>query len=171
MPFKAGMKHIFNPGQAVKANSPWYIRPFEALGEGGGSNQMRRMQSGIQSRKNIRAQHDADLAEINRDSADLARRNSDGRLTNDQITELGNQRKDAATRRSNALDEQGGTRMDFVGDVASAMWAGNWQQRAVKAGAVGAGWMALNGAGRLASGGTATTNNSGQRDIMGIPLI
>lgn len=171
MPFKAGMKHIFNPEQAIKANSPWFVRPFEALGEGGGSTSMRRLQSGRQARKSIRAQHEADLAEISRDSADLARMNPNGRLTDDQITALGNRRMDAATRQTTALNEQGGTNVDFIGDVGSALWAGDWRQKAVKAGVLGAGWMGLNGAGRLVSGGSATTNNAGQRDIMGVPLI
>lgn len=65
--------------------------------------------------------------------------------------------------------------MKTYGDVAGHAWgamnAGSAGQIATKWGAVGAGYMALNAAGRGLSGGGATYNSSGQRDIMGVPLI
>jgi hypothetical protein len=52
-----------------------------------------------------------------------------------------------------------------------AMNEGTGAQIATKWGAVGAGYLAVNGMGRAATGGGATYNSSGQRDIMGVPLI
>lgn len=52
-----------------------------------------------------------------------------------------------------------------------AMNAGSAGQVAAKWGTVAAGYMAINGIGRGLSGGGLTYNNTGQRDIMGVPFV
>lgn len=63
------------------------------------------------------------------------------------------------------------TTKEMTGGVWNAMNTGSAAQVATKWGAVGAGYMALNGMGRAVSGGGATYDSSGKRDIMGVPFV
>lgn len=63
------------------------------------------------------------------------------------------------------------TTKEMAAGTFRAMNAGSAAQVATKWGAVGAGYMALNGIGRGLSGGGATYDSSGKRDIMGVPFI
>lgn len=74
-------------------------------------------------------------------------------------------------RKINPQTSLHGTAWDVTKHSFKAMNAGSAGQIATKWGAVAGGYLAVNGAGRALTGGGATYNASGDRDIMGVPLV
>lgn len=63
------------------------------------------------------------------------------------------------------------TPLNYLGAKDYAGQDGRAMAIAARTGAVGAAWMGVNGLGRMATGGGMTYNNTGERDIAGIPFI
>lgn len=147
------------------------------LAEVGGADNIAQMgvlranrKTAIKSQQSIKSGFDSQIAEKNKQLSNSLLDESDKAGIMKMRDELQSQ---SLAAQKDAMKGYG--KRDMAKGYGKEAWgfmrAGTAGQQAVKFGAAGAAYMGVNAVGRAVTGGGATYNSSGQRDIMGVPLI
>lgn len=191
-PIKSAVKHIFKPdvkdpsistirNTTLNANvdvnrNTLFARIFDDEKGLGGASHANKAQDSWAVHKRDKEIYNNNMNEHREQLGDLTKNRQDAQAAGDpaeviNVYDQGIKATEEAMRKTTRKTSLPGTAWDATKHTFQAMNSGTAGQIATKWGAVAGAGFVINGTGRALSGGTMTTNASGERDIMGVPFV